>query len=240
MPNQTQRSETQRARGRPARISREQIVDAAFALGLDGLTMAAVAKYLGTSHQALYRWVTNRDELFDLVTDALVERLDIPAPESPEDWRTSLHAFAGQLGTLLLKLPGFAAVGLTRYRTSPPFLRLNERALNVLTDAGFDPPTAQRIFQTFGTALLGWLAREDAYRDTRQHPDQIAQTIPDSSDYPLVQATAINDLTSPTKDRYQFLIDTLLTGLPEPEGNKRPSATARHRAHPTKTRAPTT
>ena len=213
MPGQQQR----RGRGRPPRISREQIVAAAFELGLDGLTMAAVAQHLGTTHQAFYGWVTSRDELFDLVTDTLVEQLSVPALNEAGDWRASLRTFAADLGRLLSRLPGFAAAGLARYRTSPPFLRLNEQALQVLTAAGFTPSQAQRIYQTFGTALLGWRAREDAYRSLPASATAPLVGGPSDGPFPLTRAAALAELASPPEDRYQFLADALLAGFPDPQ-----------------------
>lgn len=221
--------QARRGRGRPPRISREQIVAAAFELGLDGLTMAAVAQHLGTTHQALYGWVASRDELFDLVTDTLAGQLTVPALDETGDWRASLRAFAADLGRLLSRLPGFAAAGLARYRTSPPFLRLNEQALQVLTAAGFTPAQAQRMYQTFGTALLGWRAREDAYGSL---PGAVTTALasppgnPADAQYPLTRAASPAELASPPEDRYQFLIDVLLAGFPDPPVPRPPSQPA--------------
>jgi AcrR family transcriptional regulator len=209
--------------GRPPRLSQEQIVAAALEVGIANLTMAAVADRLATTHQALYRWVRNRDELVALVADAYVQRLDV-APVAGEDWRTWLRRFADSLRrTVLDNLPGFAAEGLTTFRTTLPFLRLNQTALRVLTGAGFTPAEAQRIYQTVGTTLLGWLAREDAYRALRADPAPVRQAVDatvrdagDDVDLDLVRATAVDELTTPTEDRYGFLVDTLLAGLPDP------------------------
>jgi AcrR family transcriptional regulator len=210
--------------GRPPRLSQDQVVAAALEIGIENLTMAAVADRLATSHQALYRWVRDRDELVALVADAYVQRLDVE-PVPGEDWRHWLHRFADALRRIVLdNLPGFAAEGLTAFRTTLPFLRLNQTALRVLTGAGFTPAQAQRIYQTTGTALLGWLAREDAYRALRADPgparDAIDATVQQADDdLDLVRTTAISELTRPTDERYQFLVDTLLTGLPDPDAD---------------------
>ena len=210
--------------GRPARLSQEQIVAAALDVGIAELTMTAVADRLATSHQALYRWVRNRDELVALVADAYVQRLDV-APAEGEHWRTWLRRFADSLRrTVLNNLPGFAAEGLTTFRTTLPFLRLNETALRVLTGAGFTAAEAQRIYQTVGTALLGWLAREDAYRALRSDPDSLQRAVDatvgaaqDGGDgLDLLRDAVVAELTAPTEDRYRFLVDALLAGLPEP------------------------
>lgn len=209
--------------GRPARIGRDQVVAAAVEVGIHDLTMAAVAERLGTSHQALYRWVRNRDELVALVADAHVQRLELPtSAEAEGDWRGWLRRFADALHDTVLGLPGFAAEGVTAPpRTSLPFLRLNETAVRILVDAGFTPAMAQRIYQTLGVALLGWLAREDAYRAIRDQPDAVAAALDATldqadDDLPLARATLLGELTSSGKDRYRFLVDTLLAGLPDP------------------------
>ncbi len=85
----TYAADGQRRRGRPPRISRDHIVDAACEVGIENLTMAAVAERLGVTHQSLYGWVQDRDELIDLVSDRLIQRLEILPPASPEDWRNS-------------------------------------------------------------------------------------------------------------------------------------------------------
>jgi AcrR family transcriptional regulator len=216
--------------GRPARLSQEQIVAAALEVGIADLTMATVADRLATSHQALYRWVRNRDELVALVADAYVQRLDV-TPTAGEDWRTWLWRFADSLRrTVLDNLPGFAAEGLTTFRTTLPFLRLNQTALGVLIGAGFTPADAQRIYQTVGTALLGWLAREDAYRALRADPEPLRQAVDATvrtaqdagDDLGLVRDTAVDELTAPTEDRYRFLVDVLLAGLPDPDPDPGP------------------
>lgn len=213
--------------GRPPRLSRDQIVAAALEIGIEDLTMAAVADRLDTSHQALYRWVRNRDELVAFVVDTYVERLDV-LPAAGEDWRGWLRWFADALRRAVLEnLPGFAAEGLTRFRTTLPFLRLNQTAMRVLTGAGFTPAQAQRIYQTVGTVLLGWLAREDAYRPLRADPGPVRAAIDATvrhadEDLGLVQATAADELASPIEDRYQFLVDTLLAGLPDPDPHPDP------------------
>jgi AcrR family transcriptional regulator len=214
------RQEAPRRRGRPPRISRERIVEAAYEIGIEGLTMAAVAQRLGTTHQALYTWVKDRDELVELVSDLFVQRLEAaPLPDS--DWRGSLRAFAWNLRRILADVPGFASAGLGKFRTSPGFLALNERLLGHLVDAGFDPLSAQRIYHTFGTALLGWIAREEAYAPLRADPSPIAgalrATIDDSDEgFPLVEAASMPEFTAPADERFAFLVDTFLAGIPDP------------------------
>lgn len=196
------------------------MVAAAVEVGIENLTMAAVAHRLGTSHQALYRWVRDRDELVALVADVFVRQLEVrAAPDG--NWREALRAFAQDLREVLGRIPGFALEGLLAFRTTPAFLELNRQGTAVLADAGFAPDEAQRIYQTTGTVLLGWIAREDAYRGYRAHPELLADEVAQAGDAVArrlgpVQAAALDELTSPAAERYAFLVDVLLRGLPDP------------------------
>src|SRR5258705_3225193 len=64
-----------RRRGRPRRLSRAQIVEAALEIladhPADQLTMARVAKLVGAVPMALYRHVENREDLMDAVLEAV-------------------------------------------------------------------------------------------------------------------------------------------------------------------------
>ncbi len=82
-----------RRRGRPPRISPELIVDAAVELGIDNLTMQALATRLGVTTPALYTHVSGRDEVVDLVAQALRHRVREFAADT-DDWRVWLRAFA--------------------------------------------------------------------------------------------------------------------------------------------------
>ncbi len=119
----TYAADGQRRRGRPPRLSRDHIVDAACELGIENLTMAAVAERLGVTHQSLYGWVQDRDELIDLVSDRLIRQIEILPPADSAEWRDSLRSYANGLRRLAGETPGFAGSGLGRFRAvggNPP------------------------------------------------------------------------------------------------------------------------
>ena len=210
----TYAADGQRRRGRPPRISRDDIVDAARELGIENLTMAAVAERLGVTHQSLYGWVQDRDELIDLVSDRLIRRLELHPPADPADWRDSLRSYANGLRRLAEEIPGFAAAGLGRFRTTEGFVQVNDGVLHVLTGVGFEPSLAQRIYDTLNTSLLGWIAREEALRDERsQQATPSLRGGQRSGRAPLV---ATSELRAPADERFEFLVHTFLAGLPDP------------------------
>jgi len=198
----TYAADGQRRRGRPPRISRDDIVDAACELGIENLTMAAVAERLGVTHQSLYGWVQDRDELIDLVSDRLIRRLEIKSPADPADWRDSLRSYANGLRRLADEMPSFAAAGLGRFRMTDGFVRVNDAVIRMLERVGFEPAMAQRIYDTWNTVLLGWLAREEALSGVRGAGGAAsAQCV---------------ELRSPSVERFEFLVHAFLAGLPDP------------------------
>ena len=82
-----------RTRGRPPRISQEQIVSAARSVAGKNLTMQAVADALGVSRKALHYYVGDREGLLTLM---VLDRFDreLAPVELPEDdeWRVTLRA----------------------------------------------------------------------------------------------------------------------------------------------------
>src|SRR2546429_7416367 len=87
------------AKPRP-RLDLELFVQAAIALldeeGLDGLTTRRLAARLGVQSPALYWYVRDKDELLDLVADAICAPALEPAAASTADpalgWRERLEA----------------------------------------------------------------------------------------------------------------------------------------------------
>lgn len=96
-----------RRRGRPPRISRDDIIKAAIGIGLDRFSVAEIADELEVSVGALYRHVDSRERIHSLACDALWSRLDrIVSPQSP--WHSYLGTIVGRAGDLATRHPGLA------------------------------------------------------------------------------------------------------------------------------------
>ncbi|MDO8208773.1 TetR/AcrR family transcriptional regulator [Conexibacter sp. CPCC 206217] len=156
----TGRSTSARRRGRPPLVKPDELVEAALAIGLEQLTMQDVAKRLGVSSQALYRWVGDRDELLDLVADSFVARIMPPRMPLEGDWRAWLFDFTRTLRAELLTVPGIAARGLTRFQISVAFVNLHERVIAGLVAGGVERGRAVWVAEVVGTGTLAWVARE--------------------------------------------------------------------------------
>jgi AcrR family transcriptional regulator len=108
-------------RGPVPEHDRSRISAAAVALadadGLGAVSMRRIASVLGTGPASLYRYVDSRDELLELMADAVAGELDLSRPPSG-DWRADLVALAHQLRDayrrhpwLLDLVPGRVGIG---------------------------------------------------------------------------------------------------------------------------------
>ncbi|MBF6065863.1 TetR/AcrR family transcriptional regulator [Nocardia terpenica] len=191
-------AETARPRpGRPAQLNRERIVDAAFSAGnLDTLTMRDLAARLEVTHGALYRWVRNRDELFDLVSEVMIDRILPPDGPGGGHWREWLARVAWAMHDHFLSVPGYATRTSRPHRhTAHSFGRLRGAVVTAFTDAGVDPELAEQSWYIFITSVVSWLA-------TQENPLDLGRSAP----------------------RFDLFLGTLLRGLPAREpGAQRPS-----------------
>ena len=138
-------------------LDRDGIVRAAIALADQGeaLTMRAVATAVGSSTpMSLYRYVHNRDGLVDLMLDAAMAEVDVPA-EPGEDWRADVLAVARSLWAMADRHPWFAELVHSRPPAGPNSLRKQEFLLAVFDQAGVSLPAARGFAQLIDGHVLG-------------------------------------------------------------------------------------
>jgi len=127
-----------RGPGRPASRSVEQVVDAAVALldrvGLDGVSMDAVATELGSSRMGLYRYVDSKDHLLSLIPDRLLTPVvgDVLATASG---LAALRAVAAGVGGVLQRHPNAAPL-LARPEPGPQMQTAARHAVALLIADG--------------------------------------------------------------------------------------------------------
>ena len=96
------------ARGPSPEYRLSDIADAAIGLaaagGLAAVSMRAVATELGTTASTLYRYVTSRDELLDLMVDTAMADFTF-TPDHTRDWLSQLVRLAGATRDLYVARP---------------------------------------------------------------------------------------------------------------------------------------
>jgi AcrR family transcriptional regulator len=147
-------------------LTHDEIAAAAVALadaeGLDAVTMRRLASRLGVAPMALYRYVAGKQELFQLMVDAVYA--DAKEPADGSTWRDVLRAYALQTRELTLRhrwLPQVHARSLVVTLT-PNRMAASEQALTALAGLGVDADTMMAVLDTVSSYAQGATAAEIA------------------------------------------------------------------------------
>ncbi|MGW1029304.1 TetR/AcrR family transcriptional regulator [Streptomyces sp. NPDC002577] len=142
---------------RPRSLASGQIAAAALSVidrdGLAGLSMRVVAKELGLSTMALYRYVNDREELERLVVELVLGAVDTEPPPPGASWRERIEILVRRLRDTVGAHPSVVPLTLTHRHRSPGVLRWSEAVLAILTEAGFEGE--QRVIAL--RTLLGYV-----------------------------------------------------------------------------------
>jgi TetR/AcrR family tetracycline transcriptional repressor len=156
-------SEHKPRRGRPPRLSRDRIVEAALDLidraGLQGLTMRALAQELQADPMAVYRHVRDKEELLGAMCDRLLVALDPIDPE--QGWEPQLRRLAEQIRERFAArpalLPALAAAPVT-----PTSLQIAADTVALLIRAGASARDAAAGVSAVFSYVLGFAVVEAA------------------------------------------------------------------------------
>ena len=158
--------------GRVAQISRAAVLAAALRLaderGLAAVTMHAVARSLGVTPMALYRYVADKDALLDGLVELLLTEYPRPAPEGR--WDERLVALADGIRATARRHPAVFPLLLTRPAVTPAARMARDAVQAALREGGLPDPEAARAERLISTAVLGFAASEAAGRF--RHHDQ--------------------------------------------------------------------
>jgi AcrR family transcriptional regulator len=158
-----------RRRGRPPRVSRDQIVRAAVALlheqPDEHLTMARVAARVGVSPMALYRHFQDRDELVDEVVGHVLAERNAAIPRDGS-WPDQLRAWI--LGGLEFLVPCAQVVQVVLAGGTTRWLHDAATLARILELAGFRDDELAELQLWIALSVGGYVMAEAA---RRQRPD---------------------------------------------------------------------
>lgn len=127
------------SRGRPSKLGVGQIIEAAVALadalGLEGLTMRALAGALRSSPMALYAHVPSRADLLVLMLDRACAAMSRREPDG-DSWRARAEAVARDHRELIVNHPWIAELPATRPPPGPGQIAKYDRDLQALDGLG--------------------------------------------------------------------------------------------------------
>lgn len=130
------------------------VAEAALQVGLEGLTVRAVADHLGVSVAALYHHVTNKDELLRLALEHSASKVPVPA-DTGQHWAVWLRQWARYNRDAFLAEPALLARYLGGDIASATIATRLEEVLRVLVRAGFSLGEANAAYDLVTSCALG-------------------------------------------------------------------------------------
>ncbi|MFG3115560.1 TetR/AcrR family transcriptional regulator [Streptomyces sp. NPDC048197] len=210
--------------GRPPRISREEIVEAARRIvteaGVDRLTMRRLATEVGSTPMALYHHVRDKEELLVLLLDDYATRT-LRRPELPADPRERIVVATTAIHEALAACPWIVEVLTADDLMSTSALWFVEQIVDGLVECGLSPEQAVHGYR----AIWYYTAGEIVVRTTaarRRADDARAtyreQVFADLDPNELPRLAQVADRWAPltAQDTYldglRALVDGLLAG----------------------------
>lgn len=225
-------------RPRPS-LTHDQIVRVAIEIadseGVQALSMRKVAARLGAGTMSLYRYVANKDDLLDLMVDAVIGE-ERPPEEPSGDWRSELAEQARSARRVAHRHPWAIGFILARPKLGPNALRAIEHSMAALDGLGLDIDGMLDMVATVDAFVVGFvqaeLAEEEARRRTGLTEEQwrarmapyIRQLI-DTGRYPFLERIVREAEDFPDVDAtFERRLALVLDGLAASVERRRPPA----------------
>ncbi|HEU4396588.1 MAG TPA: TetR/AcrR family transcriptional regulator C-terminal domain-containing protein [Actinomycetota bacterium] len=149
-------------------LSKERVLRAAVALadegGVDSLSMRKLAQELGVVPMALYKHVSNKDELLDGMVDVVVGEID--PPPGGTDWKTAIRRRVLSARSALLRHPWASRVIESRTNPTPTVMEYMDSMIGIFRAGGFSIDLTHHAMHAMGSRLLGFT--QELFDDTAQ------------------------------------------------------------------------
>jgi AcrR family transcriptional regulator len=166
-----------RARNRGSRsgprraLGADAIVETALRIadeeGVDAVSMRRIASELGVGTMSLYHHVVDKEELIELMADAISGELLVPGAVLG-DWREALRAIAHRTRDAFLRHPWLLDTAGRRPLVTPNQLRHIEQSIAVVADLDVDRATAVAMVMATDDYTIGHVFRRFRLGGERQ------------------------------------------------------------------------
>jgi AcrR family transcriptional regulator len=210
-------------------LTRDRVVAEALAIvsahGAQALSMRALATRLGVVPGALYRHVRSKEQLYDLIVDAVLAEVDCRA-DAAQPWTAQVSVLAYRLRAALENHPGVAALVKTRDPLTPSSFAVAEAFLAPLHAAGLPSREAALAFRAIYDYTLGFALADPTSpaeqrlreSETREELHAFLRSLP-TSRFPTLAAHGSHAWADDRDERFAAGLDILLRGL---EAGQRP------------------
>lgn len=156
-----------RSRGPKPAFSRDKIAATAIKIadaeGIEAVSMRRIAAEMGSGTASLYRYITNKDELLDLMVDAMLPEFTLSKPSG--DLRMDLRAIVSRGRKMILAHPWMISISTYRSSLGPNTLRWLELILGLLDGHGLDIDEMLVVSNTLFNFAKGYAAGEIAEQE---------------------------------------------------------------------------
>lgn len=201
-------------------------IQVADAEGLDAVTMQRIAREVGLTTMALYRYVSGKLDLVDLMIDSASDSApEFGKPSLP--WSDRLKQWARRCFAIYRDHPWFLeATAMRRSVMGPNELSWMEAALAMLAESGLAPEDRHPAF----LALIGQVRGHATFLQIRRHNESpqkwthdLVRLLDSRSDrYPaMLQAVRSGAFSKSSGIAFEFGIDCILEGIRERVGRSK-------------------
>ncbi|HEX6108738.1 MAG TPA: TetR/AcrR family transcriptional regulator C-terminal domain-containing protein [Ktedonobacteraceae bacterium] len=217
-------------------LSREQIVRAAIDLadtqGAQALSMRRLAAKLGAGTMSLYWYISRKEDLLDLLVDAVLGEVELPAYPSG-DWRADIHLLAMQTRTVMLRHTWLASLIGSRPGLGPNWLKRLEFSLAAVDGLGLAMTDMAGILSTVDGYVIGFVLRELEEEVTKRRTGMTEaewqaaigpymQQLITSGNYPHLARYIAESEDRDIGESFTFGLDRLLDGIAAYIARQRP------------------
>jgi AcrR family transcriptional regulator len=217
-----------RRRGPRRALTEDEILDAALSLlddgGPDAASLRGIAARVGVAPNAVYTYFRNKDAVITALVERLLGEVDHDVfADRERPWRERVEALALELRERLSAHPGAVGLTVAGRLGGPNALALNERLLQLLSDAGLDPHDAARASYLLIVYIFGSLAREvaDVQQGGSLPPEservairQAGFSSTPAEHFPLSAAASATMAGFVSTEQYVWGLRRILDGLP--------------------------
>jgi AcrR family transcriptional regulator len=218
-----------RGGGQPSGLDRDRITEVTVRLldaeGLAKFSMRRLAAELNVTAMSVYWYVDTKDDLLELALDAVCGEMDLPDPETDEDWRDQLRTLAHGYRALLVRHPWVSPLSGTFLNIGPNYLVFAQVIHHVIRRTGLPAHGLAAAISAvfgFGTIEGHFIARStdvgmtpDEYfrhaMSTVTQAPQAAEIVKQSED---IMAARGGDTVEEMWERdFGFALDLLVAGI---------------------------
>ena len=209
---------SQKARGRPRRLELDQVIEAALAVGLKRLTMAAVAERLGVGKAVLYGYVSSREELTQLAAAQAARHHRFPTDKG-QPWSLWILEYARALFEVMTVEGDLLESWVAGEQSPLVEVDAAEMWLRALTRRGFSGEEALQLRRSVSHIVIGAAASSKRDRtlraEGRPRPESAKKAVLDRPEEETALLRQFVDIFARevTASNWEFTLFLLLRGV---------------------------